>query len=132
MVICREVSTLKNEEVLEEMKKQYSLTVDETMVTFWKENNGGIPYKKEFCVDGYDYEVRYFLSLNDDDYNSIYKPMDSFQKETNGKTIPLAKDLADNYFCMHIETGSIYFWDSEDDGYYKIAESFEEFINYLK
>lgn len=131
-VICRKVSDLNNKTVIEQMEESYNVRFPSMMKLFFEKNNGGIPSKKDFFSNGMEYEIRCFLSFNEGEYNSIRKPLDFFQKETKGKVIPLAKDSADNYFCMNLETEKIYFWDKDDNLYYNIADNFEEFIRYLE
>lgn len=97
---------------------------------FYK-NNGGIPLKKEFFMNDTEYEVRYFLSFNEGDYNEIRTPMKAFLQETEGKIVPFAKDSGDNYYCLHVETGKIYYWENEENLYYNIADTFETFVGYL-
>ena len=131
-VICKKVSDLNNKTVIEEMGELYNIKFPSMMVSFFEKNNGGIPMKKEFFSNGEEYEIRCFLSFNEEEYTSIRKPLDFFQKETNGKVIPFAKDSADNYFCINLQTEKIYFWDKDDNLYYNISNNFEEFISNLK
>lgn len=130
-VICKNVSELKSELAIEIMENKYNTKIPKILKEFFRKNNGGIPLKKEFTVGDTDYEIRCFLSFNDDDYNSIESSMKSFQEETKGKIIPFAKDSGDNYFCLNIETGKVYYWENEQNLYYNIAETFEGFIGYL-
>lgn len=130
-IICRSVSGLKSRTIFDEMQNKYNISFPNEMLEFFKKNNGGSPYKKEFMVDDMEYEVRCFLSFNGEDYNAIQKPLDSFQKETKGKIVPVAKDSGDSYFCLNIENEKVYYWDKDENLYYKIADTFETFINYL-
>ena len=82
-------------------------------------------------ISGDEYEIRCFLSFNSGEYNSIDIPLESFQKETHGKMIPIAKDSGDNYYCIHVETNKIYYWDKDEYLYYNLAESLETFLQYL-
>lgn len=130
-IICRSVSELKSRTIFDEIQNEYNISFPHEMLEFFKKNNGGSPYKKEFMVDDIEYEVRCFLSFNGEDYNAIQKPLDSFQKETKGKIVPVAKDSGDSYFCLNIENEKVYYWDKDENLYYKIADTFETFINYL-
>lgn len=130
-IICRSVSGLKSKTIFDEIQNKYNISFPNEMLEFFKKNNGGSPYKKEFMVDDMAYEVRCFLSFNGEDYNAIQKPLDSFQKETKGKIVPVAKDSGDSYFCLNIENEKVYYWDKDENLYYKIADTFETFINYL-
>lgn len=130
-IICRSVSELKSKTIFDEIQNEYNISFPHEMLEFFKKNNGGSPYKKEFMVDDIEYEVRCFLSFNGEDYNAIQKPLDSFQKETKGKIVPVAKDSGDSYFCLNIENEKVYYWDKDENLYYKIADTFETFINYL-
>lgn len=130
-IICRSVSGLKSKTIFDEIQNKYNISFPNEMLEFFKKNNGGSPYKKEFMVDDMEYEVRCFLSFNCEDYNAIQKPLDSFQKETKGKIVPVAKDSGDSYFCLNVENGKVYYWDKDENNYYKIADTFEAFINHL-
>lgn len=128
---CEEISALEDASMMERFEDKYDIDFPESYMVFIKENNGGIPYNRFIEVDGEAYEVRCFLSFNDDEYNSIRKPLDYFQNETKGKIVPIAVDSGDNYFCMNLETEKIYYWTSSSNLYYLIAESFEGFLELM-
>lgn len=130
-VICRNVSKLESDSRVRKAEKKYQFAFPESVIDFFVNNNGGNPIKKEFAVNNTVYEIRCFLSFQDGDYNEIYTALESFQKETNGKILPLAKDSGDSYYCLNVETENIYYWDKEENLYYKLADTFEEFIGYL-
>lgn len=126
-MVCTDISKLKDETLINRFEDKYEFDFSEALKKFFMDNNGGIPKNNSFEAKGKEYELRCFLSFNDDEYNSIRKPLESFQEETHGKIAPIAKDSADNYYCVNVETGKIYFWDHDENLYYCIAESFEEF-----
>lgn len=130
-VICKEVSQLSDRLAIDKLEDRYRIDLPREMKIFLKENNGGIPEKYCFEVNGEEYEIRCFLSFNKEEYNSIYLPAESFQKETNGKIIPFAKDSADNYYCINTENLKIYFWSSEENLYYCLVKNFSEFVELL-
>lgn len=127
-IVCRDISELKNKENIKSFGERYGISFSNEFIDFFSENNGGIPFKKEILVDDEEYEVRCFLSFHESDYNNIFKPTDFFQKQTKGKIFPIAKDSGDNYFCMNVDNNNIYYWDKEENKYYLLKESFNEFI----
>lgn len=131
-VVCTEVSLLKDSLAVERYEDKYEFDLPKELKSFFQENNGGIPKKRVFTIKGEEYEIRCFLSFNIGEYNSIDLPMQSFQEETKGKIVPIAKDSGDNYYCIHVENGKIYYWDKDDNLYYCIAEDFGELIEYLQ
>ncbi len=128
---CRSVSEIADKAIINSYEEQYKIEFPKEMIDFFDENNGGIPLKKEIVVDGEEYEIRCFLSFNDNEYNSIKKSLETFQNNTKGKIIPIAKDSGDNYFCLNVENKKVYYWDHEDNKYYRLAESFNEFISLI-
>lgn len=130
--ICSTIKTIDDVSIFNKIEKQYGIEIPESVKEFFILNNAGIPYSREICVQGREYEIRYFLSFNESDHNEIFKALESFQKETKGKIIPLAKDSADNYYCQNLENDKIYYWDKEDGLYYKLSDSFCEFIDLIK
>ena len=130
-IACVDVKVLKDKSVIDRIEDKYDIYFSEDFKKFFRENNGGIPKKNIFNVNGKEYEIRCFLSFNEGEYNSIRKPLAWFQEKTYGKIVPVAKDSGDNYYCVNLETEKIYFWDKDDNLYYCVAESFAEFIGYL-
>ena len=131
-IICVDIKQIKDELAIEKLEDKYEFDLPNELKDFFRENNGGIPNKNVFETKGKEYEIRCFLSFNDGEYNSIKAPLASFQEETQGKIIPIAKDSGDNYYCMNKENGKIYYWDKDDNLYYCIADSFGEFIIYVQ
>lgn len=129
--ICNDVKRIKSPFVITKYERLYKFRLGEDVKNFFTKNNGGIPKRQIFKFKGKPYEVRCFLSFNDGEYNSIKLPLASFQKETNGKMFPLAKDSGDNYYCLDLETGEVSYWSHDDDTYYPIANSFINFIALL-
>ena len=130
--ICNSVSKLKNPSSIKAIEEIYKIEFPNVMVDFFTANNGGIPANREFTVNGQEYEIRCFLSFNENEYNSIHRAIDSYQKETNGKIVPIAKDSGDNYFCLNIETGNIFYNDNADGLYYKLFDSFSDLVDAVK
>ena len=130
--ICKSVSTLKDISSIERIEDKYNINFPKDMIRFFEINNGGIPNKKEFAINGKEYELRCFLSFNQDEYNSIHKAIDSFQIETKGKIAPFAKDSADNYYCINLETGIVYYCSGEENLYFKLTENFNSFLLLLQ
>ena len=130
-VICRDVREIDDVSFIKRFEDKYDIEFSKDFISFMKLNNGGIPLKKQVELAGDLYEVRCFLSFFDDEYNSIGKPLESFQKKTKGKIIPFAIDSGDNYFCLNLDTEKIYYWDREDDLFYLLSNSFTEFVSNL-
>lgn len=129
---CIDVKPLESELAISNIEKKYNIPFSDDFIHFFLENNGGIPKKNIIMINETEYEIRCFLSFNDNEYNSIAAPLASFWEETHGKVIPIAKDSSDCYYCINIQNGKIYFWNKYDNLYYCISESFLDFLNYLK
>ena len=131
-IICFDIKSIKDELAIDRIEDKYEIDFSEEFKSFFKENNGGIPKNNSFTANGREYEIRCFLSFNEGEYNSIKAPLASFWEETSGRIIPVARDSGDNYYCINIETGKVYFWSKDDNLYYCIAGTFKEFIGYLQ
>lgn len=131
-VICRNVSNLEDLTELKKMEDKYDIVFPKQFKRFFSENNGGIPLKKEIKINGMEYEVRCFLSFKEGEYNSIAKPLDVFQKATNGKIVPFAKDSSDNYYCINLDNDKVYYWEKEENCYYALKDNFFNFIMCLQ
>ena len=130
-VICTNIEKIIDESAINKIENSYNISLPDNFKNFFEKNNGGTPSKNVFKYDDNEYEIRCFLSFNDNQYNSIETPLKSFLEETNGKIIPFAKDSGDNYYCLNIKNNKIYFWDSNDNLYYYIANTFDTFISYI-
>ena len=112
-----------------EAEKKYSIIISQNIKDFVVANSGGYPNKNIIEVDGEEYEIRVFLSLDPEDKNyCILKPLDYFLNKTKAKIIPIGIDSGDNYYCVNNETGKVYYWSSNKDSYYCIADTIDEFI----
>lgn len=117
-----------DESVWLEIERDFKITVRGDIKDFISKYSGGHPIKDVIIVDGEEYEVRVFLSLNPQSkYYYIVEPMRFFLQKTNGKIVPIAIDSGDNYYCANNETGKVYYWSAGQDMYYCIAESLEIF-----
>lgn len=118
-----------NKEVFNEAEKAFSISVRTEIKDFLEKNSGGYPQKDIIVVDGEEYEVRVFMSLDSADENYyIQKPMEYFLKKTKGKIIPIGLDSGDNYYCVNNETGKVYYWSAGEDSYFCIADSVNGFV----
>lgn len=112
-----------------EIEKKYNIVVREGIKTFFELNGGGYPMNGIIISDGEEYEVRYFLSLDENDKNYyIGKPLNYFLDKTKGKIIPIGIDSGDNYYCVNNETGRVYYWSASEDHYFCIAENIDSFL----
>lgn len=130
--MCVNISPITYNDIYHEYERRYSITIDSDIKVFFDFNNGGVPTKNKFIIKNQEFEIRCFMSFNDNEYNSIEKPFDFFQKNTKGKVYPIAKDSGDNYYCINVENKKIYYWSVDDNEYYFLADSFSEFLSYLK
>lgn len=118
-----------NIDLFKEIEKKYLISIREDIKVFLEKNSGGYPIKDSIMVDGEEYEIRVFLSLEESDENYyIGKPLEYFLNKTKGKIVPIGIDSGDNYYCVNNETGKVYYWSASDDSYYMISETIEKFI----
>lgn len=115
--------------IFSDAEKEFAISLREDIKSFLIENSGGYPIKDIIVYDGEDYEVRVFLSLDDEnEYYSIKKPLDFFMKNTKGKIVPIGIDSGDNYYCVNNETGKVYYWCASENSYFCISDSLSDFI----
>lgn len=127
--IADDCKTSINENVWREAEKKYGIVIRDDIKSFLESNAGGYPKKDIIVSDGEEYEVRVFLSLDENDKNYyIDKPLHYFLDRTKGKIIPIGIDSGDNYYCVNNETGKVYYWIADADRYYCIAEDVEAFV----
>ena len=123
------IKTVYNEAIWVAAERKHGIVIRSDIKDFLKLNNGGYPKNDIIIVDGNEYEVRVFLSLDKNDENyCVEKPLEYFLNRTNGKIVPVAIDSGDNYYCVNNETGKVYYWNANSDSYYLIAESLGGFI----
>lgn len=118
-----------NKEVFSKAEKDFSISIRIEIKDFLEKNSGGYPKKDIIVIDGEEYEVRVFMSLDSSDENYyIQKPLEYFLGKTKGKMIPIGLDSGDNYYCVNNETGKVYYWSAGEDSYYCIADSVNGFV----
>ena len=131
--ICKNCTQVVNNTIWTETENKYQIKIRQDIQQFLTANSGGFPIKDIIIVDGEEYEVRVFLSLDSNDKNYyIEKPLNYFLENTKGKIVPIGIDSGDNYYCVNNETGNIYFWSAGEDLYYKISESVMEFTEMFR
>ena len=129
-IISTECRTKYNENIWNEVEQKYDIFIRTDIKDFFKFNNGGYPINDIIISDEIEYEIRAFLSLDENDENyCIEKTLSYFLTKTKAKIIPIALDSGDNYYCVNNESGKVYFWSSDTDSYYLISENIEEFVN---
>ena len=128
MNICDKINPILDNSVFQSLEKEYNLTIPECVKAFFEKENSGIPRKRYVSFHGEDYEVRSFLSMNSNDEYSIFEPLKYFQEKTHGKIVPIAIDSGDNYYCLNLQYNKMYYWSSDADLYYELADSFSEFL----
>lgn len=125
--IAKEIKSF-NDAIMKNAERKFSVKIREDIYEFLKKNSGGYPIKDIIVIDGEDYEIRSFLSADEDDeYYCIERPMDYFLKKTNGKIIPIGIDSGDNYYCVNNETGKVYYWRTNEDKYFCVALNLTDF-----
>ena len=119
--------------VFAEVEAKYSIRIRDDIKEFLTANSGGYPVKDLVKVDGEEYEIRVFLSLDCANKNYyIEKPLTFFLDNTKGKIVPIGLDSGDNYYCVNNETGKVYYWSASDNQYYCIGKSIAEFTEYFE
>lgn len=115
------------------LEDKYHLKISPDIKAFIEVNSGGNPVKDMIDTQNGLHEVRKILSLTEDNpYYSIKKYADEFLTSTKGKIIPVAVDSGGNYFCVHNDTGKVYFWFEEDGLYYPVANNLTEFCEMFR
>lgn len=127
--ICKNCTQVVNNTIWTETENKYQIKIRQDIQQFLTANSGGFPIKDIIIVDGEEYEVRVFLSLDSNDKNYyIEKPLNYFLENTKGKIVPIGIDSGDNYYCVNNENGRVYYWSAGENQYYCISESLEAFI----
>lgn len=128
--ISTDCKSTYNESIWEDAEKKFNITINQKIKDFLKDNNGGYPISNIIKVKKDKYEVRVFLSLDDNDkYYCIKKPLNTFLESSKGKYIPIAIDSGDNYYCVDNETGKVYYWSHDGDNYTLLFDSLIKFSN---
>lgn len=127
--ICKNCTQVVNNTIWTETENKYQIKIRQDIQQFLTANSGGFPIKDIIIVDGEEYEVRVFLSLDSNDKNYyIEKPLNYFLENTKSKIVPIGIDSGDNYYCVNNENGKVYYWSAGENQYYCISESLEVFI----
>ena len=127
--ICKNCTQDVNNTIWTETENKYQIKIRQDIQQFLTANSGGFPIKDIIIVDGEEYEVRVFLSLDSNDKNYyIEKPLNYFLENTKGKIVPIGIDSGDNYYCVNNENGKVYYWSAGENQYNCISESLEAFI----
>ena len=127
--ICKNCTQVVNNTIWTETENKYQIKIRQDIQQFLTANSGGFPIKDIIIVDGEEYEVRVFLSLDSNDKNYyIEKPLNYFLENTKGKIVPIGIDSGDNYYCVNNENVKVYYWSAGENQYYCISESLEAFI----
>lgn len=127
--ICKNCTQVVNNTIWTETENKYQIKIRQDIQQFLTANSGGFPIKDIIIVDGEEYEVRVFLSLDSNDKNYyIEKPLNYFLENTKGKIVPIGIDSGDNYYCVNNENGKVCYWSAGENQYYCISESLEVFI----
>lgn len=131
MKVCKEYIPIKNDNSIMLFEQNNNIKIPEELVSFFTENNGGTPIKNYFKIDEEEFEIRFFLSFNENDNYGIFKPAKYLLNETKSKLVPFAVDSGDNYYCYNLENGKIYRTLSDEEGYLFICEKLDELLECL-
>ena len=132
---CITTNSKKNNDntVFLSAENKFSIKIRDDIKKFVELNSGGHPVKDIILVDGEEYEIRVFLSMDKNEKNYyIEKPMNYFLDKTKGKIVPIGIDSGDNYYCVNNENGKVYYWSADENQYYCIANCVDEFIVYFE
>ena len=114
--ICKNCTQVVNNTIWTETENKYQIKIRQDIQQFLTANSGGFPIKDIIIVDGEEYEVRVFLSLDSNDKNYyIEKPLNYFLENTKGKIVPIGIDSGDNYYCVNNENGKVYYWSAGEN-----------------
>jgi hypothetical protein len=92
-----------------------------------------------FPIEGFGIVVlNYIFGINQKDYD-VETEMKRYKNRVPENCLPIADDPAGNLFLLHTPSGSVYFWDHENEGnadsnieksknIYKVTESFSQLI----
>ncbi len=123
------VKPLKNPKAVDELRNEYGIKISKALETCIRENNGGKPRPKGITFrDGFESDVKLFLSYNRDDTETIYNVIDFFIENYKGKLVPFATDSCGNYYCE--KDGNIVYWE-QSGGVRPVCRSFGEFLDSL-
>lgn len=126
--ICENTQKQDNHLVWDMLENRYSVIVLPQIKEFMALNGGRRPKQRVISIDGQDYRIRVFLSLDPSNpYYYIEKPLESFLSQTSHKIIPIGIDSGDNYYCVNNETGKVYYWSANLDEYFCISDSLDSF-----
>ena len=102
-----------NLEILEKAESDFNIKIKENIKNFIKKHSGSYPNNAIIDINGEEYEIRVFLSLDKSSDYYIERQLYQFLRDSNGKMIPIAIDSGDNYYCINNETEKVYYWSHE-------------------
>lgn len=127
-LIWKYKSELLNENVFEEITKNYGLIVPEELKTLIKEANGATPDKTKVVIGNKERVFGALLSFNEGDPDDVYTVLDSIEYKS---FIPFGVDPFGNYYCYHVNKHEVYFWDHEENRMERSGYSLKEFLENL-
>ena len=131
-IIWKRVKPLSQSNSLNIFEQDYGITLPHNLKEFIIINNGGRPNLDIIKTpDGNEVEIKALLSFNKEDTENIYKVIDYFKKQFNGKIFPIATEPSGDYFCIDINSNSIVYWKHETNELTFIASDFVEFLDNL-
>lgn len=126
------INEYKVDDIWDEVEEKYDITVRQDIKAFFRKNGGKHPITDVIDIKGEEYEVRVFLSIDEKNMYYVGKSLDYFLTNTDGQIIPVAIDSGSNYYCVNNKTGKVYYWSSEEDSYYPIANNLTSFCKLFK
>jgi cell wall assembly regulator SMI1 len=117
----KRVKPLQNS--IEEFEKEQGLTIPNMLKELIQLHNGGRPNPNIFSTQsGKEVEMKALLSYNKQDIENIYKVINYFKEQYNGKLLPFATEPSGDYFCLNLDTHSIVYWEHETNEISEIAK----------
>lgn len=123
------VKPLVNEKVIDSFENKYNLSLPSDFKKCIINNNAGRPRPNGIkAKNGDEFDVKMLLSFNEKDSENIYKVIDFFVNEFNGRLIPFASDSAGNYYCFDNDAVVLF---TQDNEFIPVCDSFSSFVGSL-
>lgn len=126
------VKPLKDEQNINKFEEKIGYQLANDYKEFIKNFNGARPVKSEYTdSEGKEYELKTFLSFNEDDKENVFKVNEWLDEELIGNYYAIASNPEGNYLVIDKEN-KIYLWNHESGAITTVANSFTNFIQNLK
>jgi hypothetical protein len=109
---------------------------------FLLSNNVAVPEQNEYVIPQVTTSVSTFFGVSDDENDDLVAEYDMFESRVPTNVLPIAAAGGGNLICLELKSGSIFFWDHEQeanedepvnfDNMSFLASSFTEFLEKLR